>query len=114
MAIGGQIRILAWTDTLESPRKKEVKTLLCLAEAGGNNAVVTRVSGTREHGEKLSHFLLVGTKAYRYEAPHKYFSDEDVDDFSPEIPARICFNDPVTATRLSEFFDELWNTVSQQ
>lgn len=68
------------------------------------------VSGTDEAYEKVPHFLLVGDSAFRQEAPHKRFESGILfSENSPEVPARIDFDDPVTGKKLRDLFDGVWN-----
>ena len=63
-----------------------------------------------------NHFFVVGEQAYRYEAAHIPFSGDEfraTDDFHPIIPARICFNDPVSAESLTHLFDVLWTSAKE-
>ncbi len=79
--------------------------LLDLARKG---AVTLVYSGTREMGEEIPHFLLVGDNAYRVEAPHPYFGpDQLFTDVSPEIPAKICFNDRQQIPELNRLFKDM-------
>jgi len=57
----------------------------------------------------LPHFLLVDENAYRVEAIHGDLTGEEFTEVSPEIPARICFNDPVGGKKQRQFFDNLWD-----
>ncbi len=64
------------------------------------------------HGNKLKHFLTVNRAAYRVEAPHGTFKASDFTDFTPEVSARICFNDEQGAGTLNTFFDQLWTNCA--
>ena len=102
---GCEIRVLIWNDNSHvSAQNSILEKLLSLS-----GLIKIALSGTREHGEKLAHLLLVGTVAYRLEAPHKYMDDAILDDVSPETRAKICFNDPSGGKELEEFFDTLWD-----
>ncbi len=59
--------------------------------------------------EHLPHFILVGDRAYRQEAVHKDLMDQPFDDFSPEVPARINFDDPEGLKEQSDLFDTVWS-----
>ena len=100
---GGRIRIIVWGD---NPGKCG-GVLRALYET--NESVEFRLSGTNELAGQLMHFVVVGNSAYRLEAPHTPFPDDTIfQDFSPEIPARICFNDPIGGEAMVRCFDSMW------
>ena len=104
---GGKVLVLVWGDSLEG----------CggvLREfAAEQEGVVFRLSGTRDKAESVMHCLAVGKSAYRLEAAHKPFEeDTEITDYSPEVPARICFGDADGAEQLVNNFDELWNSCA--
>jgi hypothetical protein len=96
------IQILVWQkDTNEiSP------ALLSLANA---NVIDLRISGTDDYADKITHFLLVGDKAFRQEAAHPRFGKHTVfSDNEPQLPARIDFSDPEAGKSLLSTFSQLW------
>ncbi|HEX2971033.1 MAG TPA: hypothetical protein VHP11_01800 [Tepidisphaeraceae bacterium] len=99
---GCQIRILVW-----NYRNPERFGFLRDLECRFSNLQL-RWSNTQEVGQKISHFLLVGTNRYRLERPHDYRNDEPITEISPECLARINFNDSDTGRALAEVFDMLW------
>lgn len=106
LALGGQIRVLVWNSSLGT-NAQQLERL----ENNWPNRFSYRISGTAENGERLSHMTVVGKTAYRIEAPHRVFTEDELTDFSPEIPARACFNDREGAQVLTKYFDELWNIL---
>ncbi len=100
---GGILKVLAWSAT---PSKRTSK-LAMLCDQFKSNAEL-RVSKTVEKANEIPHFLLVGEAAYRFEAPHEFVPAESFSDFYPEVPARICFNDPSSGSELKRFFDDIW------
>lgn len=105
--VGGCVRVLIWNDKPEccgGELQKKVEKY--------KDRLSIRLSKTMEFSEQIRHFLVVDKVAYRLESPHAPFDTAAAfDDFSPEIPARICFNDPAGAARLVEYFDSLWSAV---
>ena len=98
---GADVSLIIW-DTVDRP----CATLQSLQSRFSNFHVVC--SGTREAGEVVSHFLVVGSAAYRLEAPHPYLGNEKFTDTSPETKAKICFHDPDGGGQLVSFFDKVW------
>lgn len=106
---GGDFRVIVWNDSFPTEGDTFWAGDKCaLLE---NKAFEVRVTHTRQKGESLSHFLTVGDRAFRLEAPHRYFGSDTFSEVSPEIPAQICFNDAETAKPLCEFFDKIWNIL---
>ncbi len=98
---GGKVQVLVWNDELpeiEDPFWESLE----------DDRSSFRLSGTTEYGESLNHLCIVGNKAYRLEAPHKHYSATDFSECFPDVPARICFNDPQGAGQTIDFFDQLW------
>ena len=103
VAEGGKIQILVWG----SNPLRCGKILRSLVES--YPSVEMRYSGTDNLSGRLPHFVLVDEQAYRLEAAHPAFPETTVfSETSPEIPARICFNDPDGATQLRKSFESLW------
>ena len=101
---GGRINILLWGDNPAKCRG----VLRSLYNAG--QPIELKFSGTNQLAGRINHFIVVGDRAYRLEAPHEPFPDDVIfSDCSPEMPARICFNDTVGGAQLVKFFDALWN-----
>ena len=98
---GGEIRVLVWNDTMRQLEDSFWRSLRM-------GRASLRLSGTKEFGDTLNHFCLVGSEAYRLEAPHQYYRAADFSECSPEIPARICFSDPAGGARIAAFFERLW------
>ena len=85
---GCEITIIIWNDNTDQIAPG-------LMEMAADGRVVLLLSGTRELGNKIHHFVLVGDRAYRVEAPHEYIPlDTEFTDTSPKLSAKICFNDP--------------------
>lgn len=110
LQLGGEVQVLIWSDILTDNRKL-LSTYEALANGCGKFQY--RLSGTSENGDKLSHMFLVGSSAYRLEAPHKVFGGNEVSEIAPTVPARICFNDPEGGSQLVEYFKTLWNICQQ-
>jgi len=107
---GCRARILVWDQPPEA-RNPEAELLLQTYP----RTFQISWSGTREDGENLWHFQLIGDTAYRVEAPHAYYPpDARFTDYEPPTVARICFNDPQLAKVLAEFFDELCQAVASK
>lgn len=100
---GGCMRVLVWSDKVDDTGRKLLKL-----KDDYPGTFQFRLSGTRELGNELQHFLVVGETAYRLEAPHEAIEGCQFNDFHPEIPARICFNDKKGGDQLLAFFDDLW------
>jgi len=103
---GGRVRVLVWAKEIQPGARKLIEHNKHLS------ALQVRVSGTDNRGESLSHFLVVDKTAYRLERPHPKVPPQAFDDFTPEIPAKITFNDPTFATELATFFDDIWNRMT--
>jgi hypothetical protein len=104
VAEGGIIKILVWGS---NPRRCG-SVLRCLVDS--RPSVEMRFSGTDVLSGQLPHFVLVDKQAYRLEAAHPQFPENTVfTETWPEIPARICFNDPDGGTQLANYFQDLWN-----
>lgn len=101
LKIGGEIRVLVWTESIDWDC--QLATL-----SNENERLQIRESGTVARGDELNHFFVVDTKSYRFEQPHAPVPAGKFEDFSPEIPASICFHDPETAKQLVKFFDDIW------
>ena len=104
----GELQIIVWDTILAPGLKNRLEFLNEYSKAE------VRYSGTRELGDKLNHFYVVGTRSFRKEAPHEYFKAEDVTDTSPPIPARICFNNSSEAGELIDLFDQVWSVVKSR
>lgn len=98
---GGQMRILVWNQDVP----ESLHRLRCLQN---ERNLEIRCSGTDALGDKLNHFMVVGDRAFRKEAPHKKFPIDAFSDVEPKISAQICFNDKRDANELVEFFETLW------
>lgn len=96
----GIVKILIWNESIDT-------NSYGIAQLLKNSNVEIRISRTAKLGKTLAHFLVVGDQAYRLEQRHDPF-EEEITDFTPEMFARICFNDPVGAKELVAFFDDLW------
>jgi len=60
-------------------------------------------------------FILVGEAAYRVEATHDPIYDpSEFKARSPELPARLCFNDPRGGRQLMASFDLLWRVAADK
>lgn len=104
---GCEIRMLVWQpdESTIAPAVKELR---------GQGKITLRLSGTKKFSTTLPHFLLVGEDAYRQEAGHPEFPpDMKFDDTSPDIPARISFNDPMDGLRLKGMFETFWQAAGQ-
>jgi hypothetical protein len=101
---GCEVRVAVWSDVSEA-----VDDSILRLEADFPGQFELRWS--EEAGvlaERLPHSIIVGDHAYRQEAPHASTLDADWSDFSPEIPARICFNDRDGARPQIELFETVW------
>lgn len=108
MNAGGHTRVLFWNsfNTVQGSLAKLSPAIR------SHSKFAVRCSGSREIGERLNHFLVVGDQAFRNEAPHPYFEACTVSDTSPEVPSRICFFNKAEATRLVSFFDKVWEACT--
>ncbi len=100
---GGTMQVLIYKDSFEA------KGNALFAITREQKGLEFKCSRTSFKGDHLKHFMTVGEQAYRVEAPHEPYRGVTFTDFSPEIPARICFNDTEGARNLTGFFDELWS-----
>lgn len=100
---GGLVRVLVWNESLD------VDDSMLLAACGDHPGFELRESGTSDFGDKLQHMVVVDADAYRIEQPHADFKSGAFDDFAPEIPAKIAFNEPGNGTRHASTFDQLWS-----
>ncbi len=105
---GGRIRMIIWTETFRCGERFQ-----SLADKF-KSQVECRLSQTDEYAGEITHFLLVGSQAYRVESPHEPFYDIAFDDFTPEINATICFNDGDGGASLRQYFEQLWELVSEE
>ena len=67
--------------------------------------------------EFRNHFFVVDKSAYRYESPHDLFSGKEFDDgndFTPAVPARVCFRDNDGASHLADIFDVIWGASASK
>ena len=110
LAAGGILKVLIWNESLDT---EDGASAIAGIAKSFSDQVAVRISGTSAKGETLMHFFVVGDQAYRLESPHKTFRASDFTDFSPEIPARICFNDQNTGTTLVHYFDHIWNLLPE-
>ncbi len=106
---GGRIKVLVWNDA-ESVRPIRDPFWQSLAKDSDS----FRVSGTSKLGDELNHFFVVGRDAFRLEAPHPDHGDTEITDFAPEVPARICFNDPGRGENIVRYFQTLWDFSSPE
>ncbi len=100
--LGGQLRILL---TEGSAFKSS------LEQFSAHKNVSMRQEVDMGADRPRNHFFLVDDEAYRFESEHDTFTGNEFrsdDDFHPEIPARICFNDQPNAAVLREWFDQVW------
>lgn len=109
LASGCRIKIVAWSET-EDVIAPALKTW---ARENRLKNVELRFSGTKKLEDRIPHFLLVGDKAYRQESPHASFQDVSFTESTPQIPARICFNDPETGASLKSLFEDAWGVSSE-
>ena len=58
----------------------------------------------------IKHFTVCDSRMARMEEVHEALTDETL---ASAIKARVCFNDPVQAKALEEFFDQIWNRLKQ-
>jgi hypothetical protein len=100
---GGHIRALVWSESIDAERNA-----MCQLAKKYPKTVEVRVSRISDNADKIFHFFEVDGEAYRLEAPHKPVSAHEFSDIYPEIPARICFNDPKTGSMLRAMFDKIW------
>lgn len=105
---GGRVRLVVWNDTFKCGDR-----LRALFDKHVGQ-VEWRVSQTQDFASEVAHFLLVCDQAYRLESPHEPFINVPFDnDFTPEIPAKICFNDPEGGASLRSYFEEVWELLSE-
>jgi hypothetical protein len=100
---GGTVQVLVYSDSFDT--RGSALFAITKEQAG----IQFRCSRTSFKSEQLKHFMTVGDQAYRVEASHPPHKSSDFTDLSPEIPARICFNDPEGTSNLKGFFDALWD-----
>ena len=102
---GCEIKIAVWHDSTSaiSPKIRQ----LSQKYPGQFKLLWSGVKG--DVAKHLLHFLLVGDRAYRQEAVHEDFVDQTFNDFSPEIPARIHFNDPDGLKQQLGLFEDVWS-----
>lgn len=104
VAAGGKLQVLVWNRISDLSRLRE------LAAAYQQHVEVIEAN-LPSTNESPPHFFLVDASAYRYEAPHQPYESSEFHDFGPEIPARICFNDPAGGSRLKLLFGNLWKAA---
>ena len=66
--VGCEVRVIIWNDVAHTA---ESSLWLRPLQTRYPNLVV-KSSETREHGEEIPHFLIVGVQAYRMEVAHPY------------------------------------------
>jgi hypothetical protein len=101
--LGGKLKIVAWAEKLRG----SVPRLMSLRRDYRDNVDI-RLSRVDEPEYGIPHFLLVERSAYRFEPPHESCSGQEVSDFEPEVPARICFNDSESGQQLGDFFNDIF------
>lgn len=103
---GGRIQVLIWCSPIENCGT-------CLREKATEFKSQITFRAVEDSGEanEIPHFLLVGEEAYRIERPHSPFKGP-ITDTTPEVAARICFNDPVFGKNLSGFFNAIWDMAT--
>lgn len=115
---GCSVEVLVWNNF----EHRISPSLADLAEKNPGKLTV-RLSGTRENGREIPHFLLVQNRvqkeedqknAFRFELSHDYFDGVTFTDDQPQTKASICFNDRGTGKSLASFFDSLWAAVPTQ
>lgn len=110
VAAGGAMRVLV----MNPATPVDTNYLFSLSRKHPSQ-VQFRVATANDH--EMNHFMLVGDQAYRYEAKHGEFSEDELSeggDYSPEVPASICFNDPVGAGYLQATFDLAWKKADRK
>lgn len=110
LKLGGNLRVLIWTESLD----RNELLLQSLQEIAPDDGLNYLVSGTEQGGDELHHMFVVGTSAYRFEAPHPSFKEVEFTELSPEVPARISFNDQENAESLVNYFDRLWRQLDEK
>ncbi len=100
------VRILIWNE-----KAGLADTLTGLGDVGPGR-FEWKYSRTNKYADEIRHLLLVGTQAFRLEKAHDSLDDFEFTEESPELPARICFNDEINGKALEEYFDTLWDMVS--
>lgn len=111
LGIGGHLKILVWnTEKAIFESYGHNSPLMSFASVPG---LALRFSGSRDFGDKLMHFMTVDDFAFRMEAPHPYFESNTFNDFEPDIPAQISFNNPAVTRSLNDFFESLWETAPE-
>ena len=102
---GVPVKVAVWNDT-----PSVVPDWLRRLAQEHRGAFELRWSGKLgEVGERLPHFLVVGKDHYRQEAVHRDLTNEAFSGFSPEVPARIAFQDAEGAGRLLDLFGLVWD-----
>jgi len=104
---GGRIRVIVWAKTLDTKNN-----LFSRFATTFDRSVEIRVSRTDHLGDRINHFFVVDDYAYRLEEPHTPTQPDKFDDFEPEIPARIAFDDKSIGGTLVNFFDAIWESVT--
>jgi len=99
---GSDAKVLVW-NTKRGATPDEFKKLC----EKYDNIQIRRVDGP-DASTAIPHMLLVGGEHFRLEQPHGSFDDEEFTELSPEIPAKIVFNDREKCKELQALFDLGW------
>lgn len=106
--LGGKVRVIALADRAQVGEPR----LTQLQQHYPERFELKNIEAAGLPIDDICHFFLVEAIAYRLEAPHKMYPAECFNDFEPEIPARINFNDPDLGGRLKDIFEILWKNQS--
>lgn len=104
---GGKMRVLIWA---KNPKVHDNDMFL---SCRGFPEFIVRKTGMDEYADRVAHFLVASGSAFRLEAPHKISPACSFDDFKPEIPARISFNDSKLGGELVSHFHHQWKGLAQ-
>jgi hypothetical protein len=96
MANGGKVKIIVLGQTTK-----------CLEELQKKYAGTLEVIRGQATGP-VKHFTVCDSRMARTEQEHGQLNDNTL---ATEIKARVCFNDPVQAKSLEDFFDQIWNRL---
>ncbi len=104
-------RILVWDERPAGGTAQLCKSVAALSQDFPDRFAL-RFSGSREYGDRVPHFTVVDDRGYRLEDPHPYKFAGATNEADLTVQAEACFNDPKTAGRLLQLFDQLWSAFA--
>ena len=107
MSNSGKVQLIVWNTHCD--HLNELVTRFFFGDDAG--AFDVRISRTDKFRHIVRDLILIDNNAYRLEAIRPRNDTQAISDFSPEMRARICFNDPEGGTRIRRYFDLIHNAL---